>query len=75
MDAARNTLIKDDSTPDEWRDFEQHIEMLEADDLAAIADRLGCSQQGSWQDYVTEFSDQTWSDFLEAYEHCTYKRY
>jgi hypothetical protein len=74
MDASRNTLIKD-GTDEEWHDFEEHIEMLEPDDLAAIADRLQCSQQTDWHDYVKVFSDYEWAQFLEAYEHVMARTY
>jgi hypothetical protein len=75
MDAARDTIIKDDVSEVEWRDFEDHVEMLEPDALAAIAARLGSGQQATWQDYAKEFSEYSWDQFIEAYEHCTAKRY
>jgi hypothetical protein len=42
---------------------------------AAIADRLGCAQQTSWQDYAGSFAEYEWDKFIEAYEHCAYKTY
>jgi hypothetical protein len=68
MDDSRNTLIKD-GTQDEWEDFENHVKMLDPDVAARIADRLNASQQNDWHDYVKVFSDYTWEDFIEAYEH------
>lgn len=72
---TRDTIIRHDCTNDEWSDFERHVEMLDPDELAAIADRLGTSQQSIWQDYRDDFCEYSWKDFIEAYEHCTSRRY
>ena len=65
----RNTIIKDDSTQDEWAHFENHIEMTSMDDLANISERLGLAPMSDWQDYRDTFGCQEWRHFVEAYEH------
>ena len=79
MDATQDLstshdLIKD-CTAEQWEDFEQHIEMLKPEDLAAIADRLGAAEQADWHDYAKLFSDYEWYQFIEAYHHVTYRNW
>ncbi len=66
-----HNLIEDSTTPDQWDDFENKVQMLEPDELAAIADRLGLrlATDAHWRDYLAEFGRQSWHDFTEAYEH------
>jgi hypothetical protein len=67
-------LIKD-CTPEQWSDFQRHIEDTEMVDLAAIAGRIGAAEQTTWQDYANTFSDYEWYQFIEAYYHFTREDY
>jgi hypothetical protein len=70
-------IIQDDCTDDQWRDFERKVEMLEPDELAAIADRLSLrlSAGEPWQSFRDAFARETWWDFTEAYEHVMHTSY
>jgi hypothetical protein len=57
-------------TPEEWDSFEEAVKMIADQDLANIADRLGCGQHDGWQDYADAFADYEWYQFCEAYQHC-----
>lgn len=77
MDATQDLmtshdLIKD-GTPEQWSSFEDAIKMMQMEDLAKIADRLGCPEQSSWQDYCNAFGDFEWYQFCEAYQHNLYQ--
>jgi hypothetical protein len=54
--------------PDLWSDFEEVVKMLQDEDLANIAERLGISPQESWEDYCREFSNFEWYQFCDAYQ-------
>lgn len=64
-------IIEHDCTPEQWSDFERKIEMLQPEELAAIADRLGLhiGADEPWRTFCSEFGDQNWHDFTEAYEY------
>ncbi len=64
-------IIENDCTPEQWADFESKVEMLEPEELGAIADRLGLriGENEPWETFRNEFGSQSWYDFTEAYEH------
>lgn len=67
-------LIKS-ASDEQYSNFESHIEMTKMEDLAAIADRLGCAEQSTWRDYCKAFCDYEWYQFIDAYYRVTYKNY
>lgn len=64
-------VIKESCDADQWREFEERVEMLRPEDLEAINDRLGAGVPAgsNWHDYVDAFAEYSWRDFTEAYEH------
>jgi hypothetical protein len=80
MDATEENLTEShelikNCTPEQWDSFEQHIEDTELVDLAAIAERIGASEQSTWKDYANTFCDYEWYQVIEAYYHITRKDY
>jgi hypothetical protein len=69
---ASRDLIKQ-GTPEQWSSFEETVKMIQMEDLAKIAERLGCAEQTSWQDYCDAFGDYEWYQFCEAYQHCLFQ--
>lgn len=75
IDITQSHGLISSGTPEQWSSFQQSIEMIQLQDLANIADRLGCAQQTTWQDYANEFAAFEWYQFCEAYQHCLYRAY
>jgi hypothetical protein len=64
-------IIQDDCSDEQWREFDDKIEMLEPKELVDIADRLSLriAADAHWTTYRDAFARETWWDFTEAYEH------
>lgn len=75
--SERETLISNDHSNEEWQEFEDKLEVLEAEELTGIADYLGLkfSDDWEWQEFRDIFEGETWKDFIRAYEKVTYQQY
>jgi hypothetical protein len=64
-------VIEDSYTGEQWTEFERAVGLLEPDELAAIADRLGLSidAEAHWRDFLAAFGRESWRDFTEAYSY------
>lgn len=70
IDLSTSHDLISEATPEQWSSFQEAVKMIEPEDLANIADRLGSGAQEAWEDYANSFANYEWYQFFEAYQHC-----